>query len=463
MTFFDRSAETAFLEGLSASGLPKLLVVYGRRRVGKSELLKHFVAKANGVYLEARQESDADILKNFSRALAQRFEDRVLAASPLGNWDALFEYLRARVPEGTPVVFDEFPYVVEANASVPSILQSHWDNFFQKRRSFIILCGSSVRMMERLLGYKSPLYGRRTEQLKVTPLGFFNAVEFMPRKMPAERKAEFYSVLGGTPAYMLEIDFSKDVWSNIAENILPTTKFLNQDVLFVLREELDEPRNYFSILKSIAKGNTTLGLITNETGLEKQLVGKYLSVLRDLEVVERRVPVTEKKNESSRKGIYEIKDSFFRFWFRFVFDAQATGTQPNLETVETRIKPFFNAFVGKEFEHIALAWLNSKPKGFLKGVYFGAWWDNANEIDAVGLGASGKKALLFEVKWGDLKLSESLGVLSRLEEKKNASPDLRNYDASYGIIARSLQGKSELEKRGYAAFELEDIMTSTRK
>ena len=462
MEFFDRTTELAFLDGLAATDTPKLLVVYGRRRVGKSELLKRFVQEAGGVYLEARQESDRDTLRRFGLALSQRFKDNVLAASPLSSWDALFEYLQERVPEGTPIVFDEFPYVVEANPAVPSILKSHWDNALSKRRSFIILCGSSVRMMERLLGYNSPLYGRRTQQLKVSPLGFFDAVRFMPKSLAAQRMVEFYSVLGGTPAYLLEFDFGKDLWSNIAQKVMPTTTFLNQDVLFVLREELDEPRNYFSILKSIAKGNSTLGLITNETGLDKQLVGKYLSVLRELDVVQRRVPVTERRSENSRKGVYEVKDPFFRFWFRFVFDAQPQGSLSNAQAVESRVKPHINAFVGKEFERIALSWLNSKPNDKLAGYFFGPWWDKSSEIDAVGLEPHGRKAVLFEVKWSDLALTDAQAVLNSLEGKKGASRDLAGLDASFGIICRSLTGKAVLEKRGYFAFQLADLMARSQ-
>jgi AAA+ ATPase superfamily predicted ATPase len=216
-----------------------------------------------------------------SAEIAEFFNDDVLRHSSFQNYDALFIYLAQKE---TPVLLDEFPYLVEANKALPSILQEYWDRDFSKKNTFLVLCGSSITMMESLLGYKSPLYGRRTEQILLEPLKFREACEFFPQ-LKLEDKVSAYAVLGGTPAYLLEFDYRKSLLDNIKDRILQKNTFLSQDTMFVLQQELTEPRVYYSIINSISKGNTRL---------EKSKITKYLSVLREIHIIERRIPVTEK-------------------------------------------------------------------------------------------------------------------------------------------------------------------------
>ena len=233
-----------------------------------------------------------------SEEISKFFNDKVLEANPFKNYDALFIYL---LEKEVPVFFDEFPFLVESNKSLPSILQEYWDKSFSRKKSFIILCGSSIRMMESLLGYKSPIYGRRTEQILLEPLKFKDACYFF-NSLKKEDKIIYYSVLGGTPAYLLEFDYNKNLLHNIQEKILNKNKFLYQDTLFVLQQELNEPHIYYSIIKSISKGNTKIGNIMNDVGIEKGKITKYLSVLQKLQIIERRVPITEKNKEKSPAG-----------------------------------------------------------------------------------------------------------------------------------------------------------------
>ncbi len=454
--FVNRESEIASLEEAFRSGKPKLVIFYGRRRVGKTELLRNFSKKHSGVYFLARQEAEKDQLKSFSSVLADYFHDETLSYSPLQNYDAFFTYLKAKLPESTPVFFDEFPYMVEASHSLLSVLQGYWDSHFQNRRTFFVLCGSSVRMMERLAGYKSPIYGRRTEQILLSPLKFSDAVKLM-QKTPLERAVEYYSVLGGTPAYLQLFDYSKSLKENIVKNVLPKTAFLNQEALFILREELDEPRNYFSILKSVSKGNTQLAGIINDTGLPRGVVAKYLSVLADLHIVKRIVPITEKSGARSRKGIYKLSDPYFRFWFKFVFEnaSYLEGAGPK-RTFEDRINPEFNAYVGSVFEEVALEWL--KGQKHLKNYAFGRWWESSHEIDAAGLDEKGGKLLLVEAKWSSLDEREARRTLHSLSEKSGkVGWRKEKRDTTLGIIAKRIESKEKFRREGFLAVDLADM------
>lgn len=412
--FKDRKNEMALFERLYNSGKSKLIILYGRRRIGKTELLKEFLKKFKGIYLLARQEPEKNQLERFSTQIAEFFNDGTLKLNSFLSWDALFTYLSEK--KRVPIIFDEFPYAVQASRKLPSILQDYWDNKLSKNNSFIVLCGSSINMMEDLLGHKSPLYGRRTEQVLLEPLKFSDAIEFFLRSMTLKEKIIYYSILGGVPAYLLEFNFNKTVRENLDENLLKKNKFLYQDVMFVLKEELKEPRNYFSILYSLAKGNTKLGLIVNDTGLEKSFVNKYLSVLMSLHIVERRVPITEKNFKKSRKGLYFIKDNFFKFWFKFVFENQEYVEQEREEKLITeKIMPELNSFAGRAFEDIVLSEI-IRHKNF-KNYLFGRWWDGEHESELVGIDKENKEIIIGEVKFSELSKKDISDIEKSLGEK----------------------------------------------
>ena len=439
-SFKNRIKELEFLSECYQKGTPKLIILYGRRRVGKTELVREFLKKHKGLYLLARQESEMEQLRKLSSQLAEFYEDKLLTVNPFQNWDSFFTYL-AEKPR-IPIVIDEFPYMVQASKKITSILQGYWDNSFSKKNAFIILCGSSIQMMEGLLGKKSPIYGRRTEQILLEPLKFRDACLFLPDNLSLREKVTHYAVLGGMPAYLLEFDFKKSLKENIAENIIRKNKFLYQDVLFTLREELKEPRNYFSILYAIAKGNTKLGQIVNDTGLEKSFVTKYMSVLIMLQLVERRVPITEKNRAKSRKGVYLLKDNFFKFWFKFVFENQEYIEQEKQEKLlNEKIMPEINTFVGRIFEDVALSEISLDKK--YKDYFFGRWWDNEYEADIVGIDRENKKILVAEVKFKELDEREIKDISYKLKEKTKR---INTFKFKEHLLIISLSGDSKAGK-----------------
>ncbi|MBI2146887.1 ATP-binding protein [Candidatus Woesearchaeota archaeon] len=445
--FINRTKELQTLERLCKEKKPKLILLYGRRRVGKTALLLEFAKQHKALYIVARQESATDQLRKMSQDIALFFQDPVLQATPFQNYDGLFQYL---LQKDIPVLLDEFPYLVETTPALPSILQEYWDTQFSKRSSFIILCGSSITMMESLLGYQSPLYGRRTEQILLEPLSFQDARLFLP-KWPSERQLMSYAVLGGTPAYLQEFDQQESLEKNIIHKVLQKNTFLSQDTLFVLRQELNEPRWYFSIIASIAKGNTQMGTIINDTGLAKGVVSKYLAVLQQLHLVGRQVPVTEKHPEKSRKGIYLLKDNYFRFWFRFVFEHLNYVEQQKPELLwKEKILPQLSAFVGGVFEEIALSWAQRQFPDML----LGRWWDKDKEIDIVGI--SPQEAIFGEVKWKKLQKKEVLQILGELKEKSAFVP-LAGKKKRFFIVGKEIPIKEQLRKQGLLVYDLHDI------
>ncbi|WP_457754177.1 ATP-binding protein [Thermococcus sp.] len=454
--FIDRETEIRLLEERLKRERAEFVVIYGRRRIGKTALLLEFIKKHGGIYLLARETSEAENLKRFSEKLAYYFNDEFLRKNPLQSWDAFFEYLYQKsLKDRLIVVIDEFPYLVKGNKVLPSILQEYWDLKLSQGKIFLVICGSSVSMMEKLLGYKSPLYGRRTAQMKLKPLNFFSAKEFFPQ-YSLEEFVKVYGILGGTPAYLLEFDDEKSIEENLLD-YFRADSFLYGDALFILREELEEPRNYFAIMEAIARGKTTLNEIVNETGLERATVGKYLSVLIDLDLVRREIPVTA--SWKSRKGRYYVTDPYFAFWFRYVYpNSDLIETGQGEELIEL-VMSDFNNYLGWVFEEIAkqfLIELNKRKELPFKFTKLGRWWHRGEEIDLIGLNEREKKALFVEVKWKDLSKGEAKRVLKELEGKSKLV-GLEEWEKSYRLIARNVAGKEELRDEGFLVWDLGDF------
>jgi AAA+ ATPase superfamily predicted ATPase len=446
--FVNRIEELKSLDNKWKNDEAQFIVIYGRRRIGKTELIKKFMKEKKGIYFLGRLESKKDQLERISVSLSNFFSDPVLKKSVLNSWDAVFEYINEKNTKFV-LAIDEFPYVVKTSPEILSILQDYWDNKLRYSKIFIILCGSSLSMMEKyVFDYKTPIYGRRTLDIKVPSLTFDKAREFFPY-LDLEEAIKTYGVLGGTPAYLLE--FEKDLYNTI-KKICSKQSFLLREPEFILREEVTEPRLFFSILHAISIGKTISGEIVNQTGLDKGVVGKYLSVLSDLELIGKDLPITA--SWKSRKGAYFIQDNFFNFWFRFIY--------PNLEYIETDpdvviriIKRDINEYLGLVFEKICKQFLIRKQ--IMPSVKIGKWWHKEREIDIVALDENKKKMVFVECKWKDLTYNKSLKILEELKEKATFVKWLNdNRLEQYGIIARKLEDKDKLKRKGFLAYDLKD-------
>ncbi len=287
------------------------------------------------------------------------------------------------ITEKIILTIDEYPYLVETDGAISSLFQKGWDEYLNATNVFLILSGSSVSVMEsEALIYKSPLYGRRTGQLLLKPLSFYEAWQFFPKKS-FEDFLTMYAAVGGLPAYLLKFDADKTTKDNIVKNIFPKTAFLHNEIEFILKEELREPKNYLSILKAVSLGKAKFSEIVNETGLEKNVLHKYLSTLERLQLLERSVPVIEKSRIKSNKGLYVIADQYTKFWFQYVFPFKSELEVENYREVLRRIDESFPLLVASSYEKACQEVLRKLQSKFFMFERIGRWWEKEKEIDVV--------------------------------------------------------------------------------
>lgn len=421
MPFVDREGELRFLNDRAASGRAELLVVYGRRRVGKTELLKQFCADKRHVFFVSSQTTSEQMLKEFSTVLS------ALPGSPLPS-GAIFadwpEALRALAglagAQRFVAVLDEFPYLLQASPAVASQLQNLWDHELKRSKLMLILCGSQISVMEaEVLGHRSPLYGRRTGQWHLTPLSFRDAGAFFPRHTPEER-LQSYGVLGGMPAYLEQFDPRKSLAANVVEHVLSRGTLLYEEVQFLLLEELRDASRYYAALTALAAGATqhqeVARAIFGPAGGSAQ---PYLNRLRALHLVDRVVPASVRNPERTRTAIYRITDPFVAFWFRFAVPNLSALEQGAASRVwEQRIRPAFAEYMGQVFEDVARAhtWLLAKARTLpFEPDNVAPWWDGREEIDVVAARHNTREAFLAECTWSASPLHPR--VLDDLQRK----------------------------------------------
>lgn len=397
MPFIDREKELRFLEEKWQDPKAQMIVLWGKRRVGKTELVKQFIGSRPSIYFLSESTSEKEQLQRFSQALGRFFEEPLLQTRGFASWEEAFAYLKAKKKRFV-LAIDEFPYLIQSNPAIPSLFQKGWDEYLSESNIYLILFGSSIAMMENeVLGYRSPLYGRRSGQWMVEPMPFRAASQFRPGKPFADRLAHF-AIAGGIPAYWLHLNPAKEIDRNLKEHVLQKGEVLYEEIEFLLRTELREPRYYFALLQAIAQGKRKLSEIVKATGLGQPLANKYLSVLADLRIVQREIPVTEEIPLKSKKGLYRISDEFCQFWFRFVFPRRSELEMGRLDAVATDIFSQLPTYLGGAYETVAKETLIANMDHFFPFSAIGRWWDRTDEIDVVALNKERDSILFCEVK-----------------------------------------------------------------
>lgn len=461
--FYNRENELKRLNERYNESSAQLIIMYGRRRVGKTELLQQFIADKPCIYFLADLSGEKEQLQQFTERVRLFTNDTSLVDNPFSTWNALFSYLKnLALQQRLVIVIDEYQYLQTNNRAIASILQKSWDEGLKDSAIFLVLCGSYVSFIEHeLLAYKSPLYGRRTGQFYIEPMDFYQSSQFF-NSYSMKDKIRAFGILGGVPAYLLQFNPKKSIEKNIHEAFLYTDAFLNNETRFLLLEELREPRNYFSILKAIAFGATRVNDIVQASGLDRGMVAKYLDILQSLRIIRRELPVTEHLPEKSRKGIYIIKDNYFRFWFRFIIHNQSFIEENRQEFVlKQRIIPFLDQFLGKVFEQVCIDFLkriNQSGKLPFQINKIGNYWKGETEIDIVALSGNCEQVLIAECKWTSRKIGTN--ILDELIRKTSVLQQQVNLKMIYyGLFSKSgfTEKMKKLKRPDILLFNLNDL------
>ena len=467
--FIDRKQEVEELEARWHSGRVELFIVYGRRRVGKTELLLQFARSGDkrALYFLASQVTRQEHLRQFTELLRESFHDPLLETLVFNDWEAVLTYLAGQAQgERLLVVLDEFPYLCEAAPELPSVLQRFWDLRGRESGLFLVLCGSQLGFMEReILGEQAPLYGRRTGQLRLRPLSFREAARFFPEYTPREQLTA-YGMLGGMPAYLLRFDPKRSIRENLLQEMLQAQGYLYEEPHFLLRMELRDPKVYASLLGAIASGCTKLNEIAQRAGLTVQAASKYLGVLRELGLVEREVPLTARAPQRSKRGRYRLLDPYLNFWFRFIQPHASLIEAGQGELVYERfVMPFLDEYLGRIFEEVAREYLRlygSKEQRLEPILQIGRHWGPDFEIDIVAEHADGSWSF-GECKW--TRRPVGLPILRKpqknvqlLPEQFHPSPKVRYLLFSGGGFTEKLQRMARAGTDRVLLVSLEDLL-----
>lgn len=443
--FIDREEELETLQSEYKRNGSALVVMYGRRRVGKTTLISEFIKNKRALFFLASEESEIQNRLAFKDKAAEFIDSDLLRNADVKNWDTIFQAIMDTPFESKPIiVIDEFQYIGKSNPAFPSVFQRIWEENLKSRQVMVILCGSLVSMMEsQTLAYSSPLYGRRTAQIRLTQIPFRYYKEFFPHKTRRER-IELYAITGGVPKYIELFTEEEDIYASIRRNILNRSGYLYDEPNFLLKQEVSEVGSYFSIIKAIAVGNSKLSAIASMLEVKATGLTKYLKTLIDLDIVEREVPVTEENPETSKKGLYKIKDNYIRFWFSFVYPNRSFIEIGNSRIVMDKIrKSLVSGHIAYVYEDVCRErmWeLNAEERWPFHFSKIGRWWNAHDEIDIAAIDPDSSNLILGECKFWQ----EPVGVsVLRSLEAKACSVDWKRNDRRVWYVLFSVSGFTE--------------------
>ena len=457
--FIGRQRELALLEGAHAGSESALIPVYGRRRVGKSELILRFLGGKPGIYYLGKKAPAALQIREFLQVAARALDEPLLSSLTTDSWsDALAAVsTKCKSKEKFVIALDEFQWMVGASPELPSVIQEYWDRSWRKSGNMlVILCGSYIGFMEReVLGRKSPLFGRRTAQILLRPFTYLEAADFHPRWSLVNR-ALAYFICGGIPLYLRFFKQTRSVEKNIEENVLDEFGPLFREPDFLLREELRDVENYYAVLTAVAAGHASNQGIATQTGIPERSLHYYTQQLSNLTYIGRRMPLSGKK-PNGRQVRYVLQDPLLRFWFRFVF--------PNLSFIQQmgparalreRIRPQLASYFGLCFEQLCREALPSiyEREGVGAAFEVGEYWDRSVQIDVVGL-RDDNWTDLGECKWGAVR--SHVQIVEDLGRKVRAYPNARGATIGKRVFLRKKPKAKAADVSDVNWYGLEDL------
>lgn len=444
--FHCRDKELKDLNKRYSKGNLECVVVYGRRRVGKTALINEFCKGKPTVFFSALSASSKENLEALSKAIYEKEHPGAETAPVYPTYDAAFnEITRMAEEERLVFVIDEYPYLAKANKSISSRLQHIIDHAWKNSKLFLILCGSSMSFMEhQVLGYESPLYGRRTGQYKIQALTYKEITEFN-HDLTAEQQAFIYGVTGGIPHYINKLDVDGDVDDALKENLFNTSSYLYEEPENLLKQELREPAIYNSVITAVAGGASRSNEIATKVGIESPICAKYLKVLLELGILVKKTPITEK---AGKKTIYAIGDNFFRFWYRFVPQHISAISADRIDKIyDPIIKKHYPDYMGHIFEQMCREYLFLYAEDVpvvLSDI--GSWWGSDSkekkevEIDIVGTPVEGNEYIIGSCKYKNSPVGvDELELLKHYADVFGKGEKYHYYIFSKGGFTEGLQ------------------------
>jgi len=424
-----------------------MVVIYGRRRVGKTSLINEFCKNKHSIFYVAIEQNDKGALAGFSESVLEVFPAARSYIDTFLSWEKSFEYIADQANQNRIILaIDEYPYIAASNPSISSILQKVIDTKFLNTKLFLILCGSSMSFMEnQVLGYKSPLYGRRTTQMKIEPFDYIDSCKFF-RNYSKEEQLIAYGVVGGIPQYLNNLTREGQLEKSIYYNYFRKDGHLFEEPSSILKQELREPATYNSIITAVASGPSKINEISTKTGEETKKCSKYVNTLISLHILKKEYPIGL---ESVRKGIYSLCDNMFKFWYKFVPE-NITNIEADMGRiiVEKKVLPKISEYMGRIFEEICIQYMIRRNKTLSLSIMFdeiGRWWGNnpikkrQEEIDILAI--SGHSVILGECKWRNEQIG--ISVLNELVEKGESL----KYKEKYYILFSKSGFTKELKEK----------------
>ena len=428
--FVGRKREMDTLNRIYAKDSFEFVVIYGRRRVGKTTLIKEFIKNKKAVFYPAIDSNEKQNLEIFSNSIMSAFVGEEANTVFKDYQDALeFIYKRAK-DERVVLVIDEYPYLANCYNGISSLLASFVDHKFLESKLMIILCGSSLSFMEnQVLGYQSPLYGRRTAQMKIFPFTFAESMKYF-QNFSKQDQAVIYGITGGIPLYMSKMDDKQSVEENIKNNFFDTASYLFEEPGNLIKQECREPMQYNAIIQAIATGSSKISEIAGTSGLkDTSATSNYITKLISIGIVEKEFPY---KMNTTKKTIYKLSDGMFQFWYRFIPANMSLIAQGAKDLVYRRIEKQIPAYMGFVFEDICKQYLwQQNLKGNLPIIFtdLGRWWGSDPvvkrqvEIDIIADNEEGQ-VIFGECKWrielvGESELKELLAKKDLFHYREN--------------------------------------------
>ena len=428
--FVGRKKQLEALNQLYNSDGFEFVAIYGRRRVGKTAIIEQFVKDKRAIFFTAMRARGDMNLRFFNKAVKEAL---CIAGDDVLYFDDLFGVVTDNIGERLVLVIDEFPFLVESDVEILSMLQIFIDHVAQRTKLFLILCGSSMSFMKRqVLGRESPLYGRRTHEIHVEPMDYRESAEFFPKRSSYE-KACIYGAVGGIPLYLKKFARDGDVFDIIAKEFFTEGSMLASEPEFLMLQELLDPKKYNNIIEALARGRARINEISDQTGISSSETSRCLDDLVDLGYVERILPFNENTERRSR---YYISDNLFRFYYTKVIGRNRTIMGPSLKSISQNLEREFVDHMGRVFEVMCSQYVT----GTMGYPVTGRWWGpspggTTAEIDVIGsVGKDGRVEGLF----AECKFTNRQADMEDLMRLKERADSVRGFSVKrYAVFSRS--------------------------